>query len=57
MWRVHTNPNDGNEVFAGCYSCGSTGRTKNGGQTLLQIPIDSTDYQIYITNSMSVYAA
>ena len=57
MWGVHTNPNDGNEVFAGCYSCGSTWRTKNGGQTWLQIPISSTDYQIYITDSMSVYAA
>ena len=57
MWGVHTNPNDGNEVFAGCYSCGSTWRTKNGGQTWLQIPISSSDYQIYITDSMSVYAA
>lgn len=57
MWGVHTNPNDGNEVFAGCYSCGSTWRTKNGGLTWLQIPISSTNYQIYITDSMSVYSA
>ncbi|AFH48851.1 Hypothetical protein IALB_1140 [Ignavibacterium album JCM 16511] len=57
MWGVHTNPNDGNEVFAGCYSCGSTWRTKNGGSTWLQIPISSSHYQVYITDSMSVYAA
>ncbi|BDQ01495.1 T9SS type A sorting domain-containing protein [Ignavibacterium sp.] len=57
MWGVHTNPNDGNEVFAGCYSCGSTWRTKNGGSTWLQIPITSSHYQVYITDSMSVYAA
>lgn len=24
MWGVHINPLDGNEVFAGCYSCGTT---------------------------------
>ncbi len=57
MWGVHTNPNDGNEVFSGCYSCGSTWRTKNGGLTWLQIPIPSSHYQVYITDSMSVYAA
>lgn len=57
MWGVHTNPNDGYEVYAGCYSCGSTWRTKNGGLTWLQIPITSSHYQVYITDSMSVYAA
>jgi photosystem II stability/assembly factor-like uncharacterized protein len=57
MWGVHTNPLDGNEVFAGCYSCGSTWRTKNGGQTWLQIPISSTNYQIFIVDSMTVFAA
>lgn len=57
MWSVHTNPWDGNEVYAGCYSCGSTWRTKNGGQTWLQIPIASSGYQLYIVDSMTVFAA
>ncbi len=57
MWGVHTNPFDGNEVYAGCYSCGSTWRTKNGGLTWIQIPISGSHYQVFITDSMSVYAA
>lgn len=57
MWSVHTNPWDGNEVYSGCYSCGSTWRTKNGGQTWLQIPISSSGYQLYIVDSMTVFAA
>lgn len=57
MWGVHTNPWDGNEVFAGCYSCGSTWRSKNSGQTWLQIPISSTNYQLYVVDSMTVFAA
>lgn len=57
MWSVHTNPWDGDEVYTGCYSCGSTWRTKNGGQTWLQIPIPSSGYQLYIVDSMTVFAA
>lgn len=57
MWGVHVNPFDGNEVFAGCYSCGNTWRTKNGGLSWLQISISSTNYQVFVVDSMTVFSA
>ncbi len=57
MWGVHINPVDGEEVYTGCYSCGSTWRTKNGGQNWLQVSIPSSNYQLYIVDSMNVYSA
>lgn len=57
MWGVHTQPDDGNHVIAGCYSCGSTWRTKDGGISWTQIPISSTNYQISIVDSMTHFAA
>ena len=57
MWGVHVQPDNGNLVIAGCYSCGYTWRTKNGGQTWYQIPISSTNYQISIVDSLNQFSA
>lgn len=57
MWGVHVNPLDGNEVYAACYSCGTTWRTKNGGTTWITMSIASSDYQVHIVDSMTVFAA
>jgi photosystem II stability/assembly factor-like uncharacterized protein len=57
MWGVHVQPSDGNVVITGCYSCGSSWRSKNGGQTWTQIPIGSTNYQFAIVDSMNQFAA
>lgn len=57
MWGVHTNPLDGNEVYTGCYSCGTTWKTKNSGADWETVSIPSTNYQLYITDSMTVYSA
>ncbi|MBS4036320.1 MAG: T9SS type A sorting domain-containing protein [Ignavibacterium sp.] len=57
MWGVHVNPYDGNEVYAACYSCGNTWRTKDGGLSWLQIGISSTNYQVFVVDSMTVFSA
>jgi photosystem II stability/assembly factor-like uncharacterized protein len=57
MWGVHVQPTDGNVVITGCYSCGSTWRTRNGGATWTQINISSSNYQIAIVDSMNQFAA
>jgi hypothetical protein len=57
MWGVHVQPTDGNLVIAGCYSCGTSWRTKNGGQTWTQIPISANNYQYSIIDSMNQFAA
>lgn len=57
MWGVHVQPTDGNVVITGCYSCGSTWRTRNGGATWTQINISSSNYQIAIIDSMNQFAA
>jgi len=57
MWGVHVQPTDGNVVIAGCYSCGNSWRSKNGGQTWTQIPISSQNYQYAIIDSMNQFAA
>lgn len=57
MWGVHVQPDDGNLVIAGCYSCGTSWRTKNGGQTWTQVPISSTNYQYAIIDSLNQFAA
>jgi photosystem II stability/assembly factor-like uncharacterized protein len=57
MWGVHVQPTDGNVVITGCYSCGTSWRSKNGGQTWTQIPINSTNYQYAIIDSMNQFAA
>ena len=57
MWGVHVQPTDGNVVIAGCYSCGTSWRTKNGGQTWTQISIGGSNYQYAIADSMTQFAA
>lgn len=57
MWGVHTNPIDGNEVYTGCYSCGTTWKTKNGGADWETVAIPSTNYQLFIADSMTVFSA
>ena len=57
MWGVHVQPTDGNVVIAGCYSCGTTWRSRNGGSTWTQINIGSTNYQVAIVDSMNQFAA
>lgn len=57
MWGVHVQPTDGNVVITGCYSCGSSWRSKNGGLTWTQIPISSTNYQYAIIDSTNQFAA
>lgn len=57
MWGVHVQPTDGNIVIAGCYSCGSTWRTINGGTTWTQISVPSTNYQAAIIDSMTQFIA
>ncbi|HSW54748.1 MAG TPA: T9SS type A sorting domain-containing protein [Ignavibacteriaceae bacterium] len=57
MWGVHVQPDDGNVVITGCYSCGISWRSKTGGLTWTQIPIGSTNYQYTIIDSMNQFAA
>ncbi len=57
MWGVHVNPLDGNEIFTGCYSCGSIWRTKDGGLNWRQMSIASNNYQIFVVDSMTVFSA
>ena len=56
MWGVHVQPTDGNLVIAGCFSCGNTWRSINGGVTWTQISISSANYQIFIVDSMTQFA-
>ena len=57
MWGVYVQPTDGNVIITGCYSCGSSWRSKNGGQTWTQISISSSNYQYSIIDSMNQFAA
>lgn len=57
MWGLHINPFDGNEVFTGCYSCGTTWKTKNGGALWQTVSIPSTNYQLFIADSMTIFSA
>lgn len=57
MWGVHVNPVFGDQVIAGCYSCGNTWMTKDDGSNWMQINIPSTNYQIYIIDSTRIFSA
>ena len=57
MWGVHVQPTDGNIVMTGCYSCGNTWRSINGGTTWTQISAPSSNYQVAIIDSMTQFAA
>lgn len=57
MWGVHVQPTNGNNILTGCYSCGSTWRSTNGGQSWRVINIGSTNYQVTVVDSMTQFAA
>ncbi len=57
MWGVDIQETDGNIVIAGCYSCGNSWRSINGGTTWTQIDISSTNYQVFIVDSITQFAA
>jgi photosystem II stability/assembly factor-like uncharacterized protein len=57
MWGVHVQPTDGNIVEAGCYSCGNTWRSINGGSSWTQISAPSVNYQVFIVDSITQFAA
>ena len=61
MWGVHVQPTDGNVIIAACYSCNSpnsfTWRSVNGGATWTQISLPSINYQIFIVDSITQFAA
>ncbi|NWF49256.1 MAG: T9SS type A sorting domain-containing protein [Ignavibacteriaceae bacterium] len=57
MWGIAVHPDLPGYVFTGCYSCNNTWFTKDNGIGWRQVPISSTNYQIYIVDSMTVFAA
>jgi len=61
MWGVHVQPTDGNVIIAGCYSCNSpnsfTWRSIDGGATWTRINAPSTNYQVFIVDSMTQFTA
>jgi len=57
MWGVDIQESDGNIVMVGCFSCGNTWRSINGGFTWTQISVPSANYQVEITDSITQYAA
>jgi len=57
MWGVDIQETDGNIVITGCYSCGNSWRSINGGATWTQISISSTNYQVFIVDSITQFAA
>ena len=57
MWGVDVQESNGNIVIVGCYSCGKTWRSINGGVTWTEIITPSVNYQVEITDSITQYAA
>ncbi|MCH8034444.1 MAG: T9SS type A sorting domain-containing protein [Bacteroidetes bacterium] len=57
MWGVHVQLHDSNLVMNACYSCGNAWRSVNGGSTWTQISIASQNYQIFIVDSITQFAA
>lgn len=57
MWGVHIQPTNGNNIITGCYSCGNTWRSTNGGQSWTVINISSTNYQVSVVDSITQFAA
>jgi photosystem II stability/assembly factor-like uncharacterized protein len=57
MWGVDIQETDGNIVIAGCYSCGNSWRSINGGSTWTQISISSSNYPVFIVDSITQFAA
>jgi len=57
MWGVDIQETDGNLVMVGCFSCGNTWRSINAGDTWTQISLPSLNYQIFIVDSITQFAA
>ena len=57
MWGVHVQPTNGNNILTGCYSCGNTWRSTDGGQSWRVISISSSNYQVTVVDSMTQFAA
>lgn len=55
MWGVHVEQTDGNVVMAGCYSCGTGWRTRNGGLTWTTISTPSNNYQNMVVDSLTQF--
>ncbi len=57
MWGVHVNPNNGDYVIAGRYSGGVMYITHDGGDNWVSASTGSSNYQVYIVDTMTVFAA
>ena len=57
MWGVHVQPTNGNNILTGCYSCGNTWRSTDGGQNWTVINIGSSNYQVTVVDSITQFAA
>jgi Secretion system C-terminal sorting domain len=57
MWGVDVQKDNGNLVMTGCYSCGNTWRSIDGGNTWTQISAPSTNYQLFIVDSTTQFTA
>jgi photosystem II stability/assembly factor-like uncharacterized protein len=57
MWGVHVQPDNGNLVMSGCYFCGSTWRSVDGGLNWTDINAPSTNYQLFIVDSTTQFTA
>ncbi len=57
MWGVHIDPNNSDYVIAGRYSGGVMYITHNGGVSWVSASTGSSNYQVYIVDTMTVFAA
>lgn len=57
MWGIHVNPENSNYVIAGRYSGGVMYITHDGGNTWDFASTGSNNYQVYIVDTMTVFAA
>jgi len=57
MWGVHVHPNNSDYVIAGRYSGGVMYITHNGGASWVSASTGSSNYQVYIVDTMTVFAA
>jgi hypothetical protein len=57
MWGIHIDPNNSNYIVAGKFLGGVMYITHDGGNTWKSAATGSRNYQVYIVDSMNVYAA
>ncbi len=57
MWGVHVHPNNSNYVITGRFSGGVMYITHNGGISWVSASTGSSNYQVYIVDTMTVFAA